>query len=211
MTARSRTLIIATLIALVSLSGAVVLLIPAERTLGPAVRLVYVHVALTQTGALGFVLYALAGLAVAATGQARLQRLAQTVGWTAFIFQIGGLAMSMVAAVATWGAVAWDEPRMLAAMQITCVALIILIVAPWFPWMRIRGLLCAIPALFMAWTLARTPPVIHPANPIRTSTSREFQLAFYGLLALSCIVGALLVWYRERTRVPKVQTSGAGD
>jgi hypothetical protein len=108
------------------------------------------------------------------------------------------------------GAVVRDEPRMLAAIQITC-GTDHPDRGPWFPWKRVRGLLCAIPALFMAWMLARTPLVIHPANPIRTSTSREFQLAFYGLLVLSCIVGALLVWYRERTRVPNVQTSGAGD
>ena len=63
--------------------AAIVWLAPEEKTLGPGIKSVYVHVALTWTGMTGLTIAGLLGIGAAITNGGRLSRWAQMAGWVA--------------------------------------------------------------------------------------------------------------------------------
>ncbi len=167
---------------------------PQEATLGTGIRTVYVHVALTWTGMVGFVLAGLLGLAVLATANEKLARWMQTLGWIAFGFYVAGVAMSAIASKVNWGGVFWQEPRMMAAVNSMAVAAILLSVNLWVPWVRLRGLLqAAVPAI-VAWITYSAPLVLHPRNPIFSSEATNIQLTFVFMFLLVASIGGWIVW-----------------
>lgn len=178
---------------------ALVFAAPAERTLGETLRYVYVHVALTRAGMVGFYLAGLLGLAIAATANGRLATWTQRIVWVAYgLFLAGGLA-SLFAQQRSWGGInLLGEPRNRTTLAVLAVGIIVLILASWVPWERVRGLLYAALAAYTAWIIPRTPLVLHPANAAGSSTSPAIRLAFPALTALAVLFGVWLVWYWGR-------------
>jgi hypothetical protein len=173
-------------------------LAPAERTLGQAIKYVYVHVALTRAGIWGFYLAGALGLVLAATAHAGLHRRAQIVAWAAYgLFLAGGVA-SLFAQRASWGGVPWSEPRNLTTLNVLALGIILLIVASWLPQARLRGLLYAALAGYAAWVIPRTPLALHPADPVGATGSAAIRGAFLGFTTLSLLLGVWLVYYVAR-------------
>lgn len=173
---------------------ALALLAPAEKTLGEAIRYVYVHVALTRAGMWGFYLAGLLGLGVAISARAHLQKWAQVVTWVSFaLFFAGGIG-SVFAQQASWGGLLWEEPRNRSSLSVMAVALIVLILNHWIPWIRVRGLLYLGLAGYVAWIIPRTPLVFHPANAIGSSPSATIRWAFLALTVIACLIGLWFVW-----------------
>jgi hypothetical protein len=100
--------------------------------------------------------------------------------------------MSVVAARVNWGAVFWQEPRTNAALQLLAFGVIIqgLNTLP-IP-VRIKGALRSIPVLLLLWITWRTPLVLHPRDPARSSSSIAIRLTFFSLFVL-CTLGAAWV------------------
>ena len=169
-------------------------LAPKEATLGTGIRTVYIHVALTWTGMVGFGLAGLLGLATLVSANKNMARWMQTLGWVAFGFYAAGIAMSAVASKVNWGGVFWQEPRMLAATNSLAVATIILILNMWILLTRLRGLLQTALPIAVAWIIYRAPLVLHPANPIFSSESIGIQAAFISMFLLFAAIAAWLVW-----------------
>lgn len=168
-------------------------LAPAEKTLGTGMRSVYLHVGLIWTGIAGFTVGGLLGLLVLWRDDARLDSWAQTVGWVACGFFAAGFLSSMLASSINWGGVFLAEPRNASALMVLSVALIVQIWGSWPVWTRSKGLLrMAVVALFV-WSDLTTPLVLHPDDPIRTSTSVAIQYAFLGVFVLFSLTAALLV------------------
>ncbi len=168
-------------------------LAPAERTLGTGMRSVYLHVGLIWTGIAGFSIGGLLGLLVFLRNDAQLDGWAQTVGWVACGFFAAGFLSSMLASSINWGGVFLAEPRNLSALMVLCVALIVQIWGSWPVSPRLKGLFrVALVAIFI-WSNLTTPLVLHPQNPIRTSTSQAIQYAFLGIFLLFSLAAALLV------------------
>ena len=169
-------------------------LAPEEATLGTGIRTVYIHVALTWTGMAGFILAGLLGLAVLVTGNEKLVRWMQTLGWTAFGFYVAGVAMSAIASRVNWGGIFWQEPRMAAAFKSLAIATIIMVLNMWIPQVRVRGLLQAIIPVVVAWITYTAPKVLHPSNPIFSSEATGIQFAFIGMFLLFAAIAAWIVW-----------------
>ena len=169
-------------------------LAPEEATLGTGIRTVYIHVALTWTGMAGFILAGLLGLAVLITGNEKLVRWMQTLGWTAFGFYVAGVAMSAIASRVNWGGIFWQEPRMAAAFKSLAVATIIMVLNMWIPQVRVRGLLQAIIPVVVAWITYTAPKVLHPSNPIFSSEATGIQFAFIAMFLLFASIAAWIVW-----------------
>ena len=74
------------------------------------------------------------------------------------------------------------------------VALIVLILNLWIPWIRVRGLLYLALAGFVVWVIPRTPLVFHPANAIGSSPSALIRWAFLALTLIACLIGLWFVW-----------------
>ena len=188
---------------LAGLAAVLLLLAPAEQTLGTGITSVYVHVALTWAGMTGLIVAAVLGLTTAFVGRTGLQDWAYTVAWVGLGSFAAGLAMSALAAGINWGNVFWQEPRFNSALQILAVALIVQFVNSLPIPYRVRGALQALPALMLVWLTSTTPLVLHPGNAARTSPSAAIRFTFLGLYALCCLAGAwiaLAIHYGQRKR-----------
>ncbi len=185
---------------LVAFFSAVVMLAPAEKTLGETIRYVYAHVAFTRAGMAGFYVAGVMGLFVALTDNERLQSWTQTICGVAFALFVFGGIFSIFAQRASWGGVPLAEPRIRTSMSAVAVAIIVLLLNSWIPWIRLRGLLYVALAVYIAWAIPRTPLVLHPADAGSSSASPWIRLTFPVLTALALLMGMWLVWYLERPK-----------
>jgi hypothetical protein len=173
----------------------VVWLAPEEQTLGQGIKSVYVHVALIWVGMAGLALAGLLGLTVIVWASEKISSWMQIIGWVGLAFYAAGLAMSALASKVNWGNIFWQEPRMRAALSMLAAALIVQIVASWVPWLRLRGLLSSGLIVLLAWSTLSAPLVLHPDNPVATSSSLAIQMTFLGLSLLCGLAAAWFVWY----------------
>ncbi|WP_420627220.1 hypothetical protein [Candidatus Leptofilum sp.] len=172
---------------------------PEERTLGGGIRSVYLHVGLIWAGLVGFGGTAVLGLGLLITAKVSWLRWLSPAGWVALGFYAAGIFMSMVASADNWGAVFLQEPRMAASLNGLAVAIILLIVGSWQPWLRVRGALAASIIFILLWFNLRAELVLHPPNPIANSDATPIQFTF--LLATALFVGlaAWFVWLLRKT------------
>jgi len=186
-------------LAVVALAFAIgVWIAPNERSLGAGIKTVYVHVALTWTGMLGFAVSGLIGLVLAISAQPSLHAWMKSVGWVALPFYATGAVMSIVAAQVNWGGVLWSEPRMTATTLGLAGAIVLVVVNNWLPWRRVQGLFSFGFAVLLVASIRNATLFFHPANPIGASFSTGIQSAFIGLFVLSCIAAMWSVWYVRR-------------
>lgn len=192
---------------LLALAAIVVWQAPDERTLGPAIKAVYVHVALSWVGLLGYGVAA--GLALVAIGRAAFPSGAgstheapASLGWAEAVAAVGlsafalSAAVSLVAARVTWGGFGLAEPRMRTALQILAVAGALAVLRSWAPaaaWRWRAGLHVLLVAVAV-WLLADTPLVLHPRSPILSSTSFGIQATFAGLTFIGLLLAAWSAW-----------------
>ena len=187
------------LLLLLALFFAVVVLAPLEKTLGETIRLVYAHVAFTRAGMFGFYLCGFLGLIILLTSSHKLQSWTQAIGWVSFaLFVMGGI-FSVFAQQASWGGVPLAEPRVRSSMIMTAVAVIVLLLNEWLPWIRVRGLLYVALAGYIAWVIPQTPLVLHPQNAGGSSPSIWIRLTFPVLTALAMLLGVWIVTYLKRS------------
>ncbi len=183
--------------ALITIGILAVLLVwlgPAERTLGNGIKAVYVHVSLTWAGLAGFVAAALLGLVQLVARRPRWDSWRVTVGWVAFGFYLAGVAMSAVASQVNWGAVFWQEPRMVTSLNVLAAALIVQMGNFFFPWWSLRATLSLLLPGFILWANFTTPLVLHPRDPISTSEATGIQLTFLAMFVLMALAEGVLVW-----------------
>lgn len=173
----------------------VVALAPAEQSLGSGIKVVYVHVALIWTGMALMLVNGLVGLAEVALARPFLARWRQVIGGVALGVFIVGVVVSLWAEQVNWGGVLWREPRNLAVFNVTAVAIIVQVLASWLPKWRWRGLFATGLAAYLLWEIPRTPLVMHPSDPVRTSNSMGIQATFYSLFVLCLGTAVWLIWY----------------
>ncbi len=193
---------------LVAAGGVVVALAPSERTLGQAIKLVYVHVALTWTGLLGFGLAAVLGAYVLLTQRASAARWMAAIADVALAFFGLSVLSSLLAARLTWGGVFWSEPRLQSALSVLAVGVILRVPAAWASTPRAAALAQIGLAAFAGWFLPRTPLVLHPGQAALTTPSPAIAATFLSLWALSALLAAWVVWVVASRRV---STAGGRD
>ncbi|UCG24881.1 MAG: hypothetical protein JSW55_02485 [Chloroflexota bacterium] len=180
-------------------AAALLLLAPAEATIGEGIRIVYIHVALIWTGMLVLIVAGLLGLVVLLTGRALLTEWMQVVAWVGLAFFAAGVVASLAAEIVNWGGIAWREPRTAANLNLLALTIIVQVVNTWLPdsWgtrRRLQGALNAFLAAAVIWTTMTTEVQLHPANAVGDATSQAIQLTFYGLslLSLSAAIWSIL-------------------
>jgi hypothetical protein len=188
-------------IPLMLLAGVAVLILlgPEERTLGGGIRSVYLHVGLIWAGLVWFGITAVIGLGLLLTGKPVWLRWLSPVSWVALGFYAAGVFMSMIASADNWGAVFLQEPRMAASLNGLAVAIILLVLGSWQPWLRVRGALSASVIFILFWFNLRAELVLHPPNPIANSNATPIQFTFLLVTALFTGLAAWVVWLLRRT------------
>jgi hypothetical protein len=176
------------------IGAALVIFSPAEQTLGEAVKVVYVHVALSRAGGIGLLVAGLIGIAVLITDGDSLDRWLKAAGIVALAIYALGFIVSIAAQALSWGGIAWREPRVAAALNGLAVGLIVVILAGWVPWRRLRGARYVGLAAFIAWTQMNATNILHPGSAISSSPSGLIRFTGLALLVLTLIAGAWVVW-----------------
>ncbi|MCA9971543.1 MAG: hypothetical protein KC425_15070 [Anaerolineales bacterium] len=176
---------------------------PAEQTLGSGIKIVYLHVALIWVGMAGIALSGLLGLATAVFPRPRLAAWLHAASWTAFAFYAAGAVVSLAAEIVNWGAIFWQEPRTAAILQVLAVAVIVQVTHGWPLDARLKGTLHAALAGFMLWATTRAGLVLHPDNPIGSSSSAAIRFAFFGLFGLFAVAAGWLTWLLQRRSAAK--------
>ena len=183
------------------LAGLLLLLLlgPEERTLGGGIRSVYVHVGLIWTGLVGFMVTAVLGMGLLITQKKVWLRWLSPVSWTALGFYAAGVFMSMVASADNWGAVFLQEPRMAASLNGLAVAIILLILGSWQPWLRLRAALSASVIFILLWFNFSAELVLHPQNPITNSEATPIQFTFLFVTTLFVGLAIWIIWLLRKT------------
>jgi heme exporter protein C len=198
------------LIGLCALVAALVLaLMPAEKTLGQIIKLVYLHGALSRAGMIGFWAAAIAGATYLIRPNPRSLRWSQALLWSGCGFWLAHFIVSMPATRLTWGPwIAWGEPRVTMTLQVAAAGLIVIAVT----WLVDSGRFTAVANLLLGLTVfflvERTGVLRHPLDPIGTSPSSTLQL-IYLLLVVPIVASMFLVAWR--LTVAAVLRRGASD
>jgi len=183
----------AALLLIVLVSAALVLLAPAEATIGQGIRIVYIHVALIWSGMLLLLLAGLLGLWVLFAAPTSLAQWMHIVALVGASFFAAGVITSLAAEIVNWGGIAWREPRTSANLNLMALAILVQVLISWLPRVRWRGALNALLAAAVIWTTVTTEVQLHPDNAVGDATSWAIQLAFYSLTLLCLLAAAWLI------------------
>src|SRR5512139_2044826 len=118
------------LIALCAAAAALILaLMPAEKTLGQVIKIVYLHGALSRAGMLGFAAAGVAAGAYLVRPRPQIIRWAVALLVSGWCFWAAHFLVSMPATRLTWGPwIAWGEPRVSMTLQIAAAGLVVIVV-----------------------------------------------------------------------------------
>ena len=167
--------------------------VPPERVLGAAVRLVYLHGALTWAGLIFYAVAGLMGLLRLLTGRPWYGARAHGAGWRGGLAWLLSLAASVPAAVVSWHTGGLKEPRF------WLVAGVLALSAAAVAWRGMEGGGAALPAAL--WTAAALAAwagsffqrrLLHPHNPILASHDPRYIVAFFVLTASLVALGLTL-------------------
>lgn len=187
--AAHRRVILPSMIFLAAAIGFVAWLAPAEKTLGEAVKFVYVHGAVIRVTLLAFVVSAGLGLIFLITRRVACSDWSQTVARTALVMWLAYVATSYVATMLTWGGIPSFEPRWIFTFQVLVLAPVFHLVGVWLKDRRIAALLNVALAALVLWLLSQAQLVLHPLDPIGTATTPAIR-DFYAVLLVLCALFA---------------------
>lgn len=177
-------------------------LMPAEKTLGQVIKIVYLHGALSRAGMVGFVAAGLAGLAYLISRRPALARWTHGLLLSGWGFWVAHFIVSMPATRLTWGSwIAWGEPRVTMTLQLMGVGLVVIVVTRLLGDGRFTAVAALLLAAAVAALAGRSGVIRHPLDPIGASPSILLRLV-YLLLLIPVISSMVLVAGRlaQRTR-----------
>ena len=182
-------------------------LMPAEKTLGQVIKIVYLHGALSRAGMLGFAAAGVCAGAYLIRPRPGPLRWAEALLISGLGFWIAHFLVSMPATRLTWGPwIAWGEPRVTMTLQIAAAGLIVLGVSALLKEPKFTAVAIALLALTIAIMAARTGVLRHPLDPIGTSPSASFRF-IYLLLLLPIISAMFLIAWRLTARPLRMETA----
>jgi hypothetical protein len=179
----------------VVLAALVLWAIPAEKTIGQVIKIVYLHGALSRAGMLGFLAAGAFGLAYLIRPRPALGRWSRALLISGWCFWVANFLVSMPATRLTWGPwVAWGEPRVTMTLQIAAAGLLVILVTGLLKDLRFAAAANLLFAIAFALLAARTGVLRHPLDPIGSSPSTLLRLVYLALLVPITGCMALVAW-----------------
>ena len=188
------------LFSLVVLIGALVIIGPAERTLGTHVRVVYLHGAWVWTALAGFGAAALTGALGLVFRSQRIQTWSMSLARAATVFWVTYLPISLIAMQQNWNGLFLEEPRWRIGLDFAVASVLLqtglLVIArpAWASWLNL--------AFFggLVFALVNAQQVMHPASPIVDSPSVTIRAYFAVLVCLCLMAGWQLArWFQRNS------------
>jgi hypothetical protein len=184
---------------LAGLSIVLLLLIPAEQTLGNIIKVIFLHGALVEVGLLVFAAAGLVGLAYLVWRTEALDRWTLALQKTGVILWIVYALSSMVSTKLAWGQwIAWDEPRVRASALVLGFSILCLLFVLWVD-NRYFTALANIAVAGVSWYLVKGANILrHPFDPIGMSSSDRYRIFFVLLILLILLLAVqLTLWLHE--------------
>ncbi len=174
-------------------------LAPEERTLGAGIKPVYVHVALTWAGMLGYYLSAALGIVSLLSNRPPVFDWLKVIYRVAFLMHLAGLLLSILASYVNWGGFPLREPRAISSLSVVVLGFVV----GWImnAWTQPRlGILAVVPSAFLIWTVESSRMVLHPEDPVMAAP-QGIKYAFLSMFALSFLLSVWGVAYLRRGQV----------
>jgi hypothetical protein len=189
------------LLSLIAVAG-VTLISPPEATLGPNVRVVYLHGAWVWSSLAAFIVAAVVGLIAIITRRTILHQWSRALGRTGLFFWITYLPISLWAMQTNWNGLFLAEPRWRFAMVFSITGILLQLGLSFLPviWSSVGNITYVI-ALFVV--MSATENVMHPPGPMLESEFGRIQI-FFVLLTLLLLFSA---WQIARL-FHKMETGG---
>lgn len=181
---------------IILLQTIVLILAPEERTIGTGIKPVYLHVSLTWTGMVLFILTAVLGLILLFSRREGLATWHRTFYLSALVFFGAGFMISLYASFINWGGIPLQEPKFRLASNVIVAG-----VAGWYlqelakP-LVLKAISSWIPLGFLLLGSSSPRMVLHPDNPVMNSPL-SIMSSFLAMFALALLLAAWFVWYRR--------------
>ncbi|MCB0282139.1 MAG: hypothetical protein KDF60_06135 [Calditrichaeota bacterium] len=187
-TLSSRTHLLKSIVISAFLITLILIFLPPEKTLGPVIKLVYLHAALVQTSLLLFVTAGVTGFLDLFLNRKRLYAWSMVSQKMAIITWVFYLLSSMIVTYLSWGvAIAWEEPRVQMSIRVFILSLVFFIVSVWLNNRKIGDIINIITAVLVVLLSLTAVNIRHPNNPVGESESVLYAIAFYFVLVLTMI------------------------
>lgn len=161
----------------------VLILMPAEKTLGQVIKIVYLHGALSRAGMVGLAAAGAAGLGYLITRGPAWARWTRALLFSGWGFWVAHFIVSMPATRLTWGPwIAWGEPRVTMTLQLIAAGLVVIVVTQLLDDRRFTAGAALLLAIAVAVMAGRTGVLRHPLDPIGASPSALLRFAYLLLL-----------------------------
>jgi len=167
---------------------------PTEQTLGQGMKWVYIHLAFIWTAMLGMLIVGILSVIQVFSSRTAWQRWDAAAGWAT----LGALGLALIGSLVVmrvnWGGISWDEPRTQSLLRTLAIWIIVQFAGPWVTDRRLRGLLTAVLVAVAIIPMHFGPLVIHPPDPLGTSSSNLIRLASVALFGVVLAAGASATW-----------------
>ncbi|MBM4457041.1 MAG: hypothetical protein FJ011_04620 [Chloroflexi bacterium] len=178
-----------------ALSALILLVMPDEKTIGPVIKLVYLHGALSRAGMLGLIAAGIAGAIYLAWPRRAALAWSQGLAISGWCFWVGHFIVSLPATRLTWGPwIAWGEPRVTMTLQIAAAWLIVYLVSRFLDHARFTASAHALFGVAVAALAAAAGVLRHPLDPIGASPSVTLRVIYVGLLIPVLAAMSLIAW-----------------
>ncbi len=171
---------------------------PTEQTLGQGIKWVYIHLAFIWTAMLGMLATGILSLIQVFSSRAAWRRWGDATGWATLGTLVLALIGSLVVMQVNWGGISWDEPRTQSLLRTLAIWVLVQFAGPWISKRRVRGLLAAVLVAVAIIPMRYGPLVIHPQDPLGTSSSNAIRLASVGLFGVVLVACASATWVIRR-------------
>lgn len=180
-----------------ALIGLVTLFAPVEKDLGANARLVYFHGAWVWSGLVCFLLSGIAGMGGLLARRQAFQAWSKILGWTAMIFWLTYLPVSLLVMKLNWGGLFLDEPRWRVPLAFAIVGVLLQAGLALLNRPALTSLANAGFAAALGISLSNITNILHPDSPIFNASS-DIQLYFISLLVLSIAAGGQMAGLMAR-------------
>jgi hypothetical protein len=180
-------------IGLLLLAVVLALIAPEEKILGSAIKIIYVHAAVTWVGLASFILSGIFALLyfftnsnkdnAGETAKSRMLYRSSGIQLNAIIFWTASVTIGSIAAYITWGGNWWIEPRLKMAVYILAIAIVVYQVRELVKSEVAKAAVnLALPASVFT-LLAVTGKLVHPNNAFAKSGDVTIKI-FAGLITI---------------------------
>jgi hypothetical protein len=180
------------LIALITILG------PSERTLGSAVRIVYLHGAWVWTGMILFALASIAGLIALILRRRPWFAMTLALGRSGLFYWLTYLPMSLMVMQLSWGGFFFEEPRWQVPFAFGVAGLLLQIGVTLINSNRLTALGNLGFGGLLWWRLSSIGAVLHPSSPLGGPNANRIQIFFAVLLALSLLASVQITSFLYR-------------